>query len=421
MLGGSRRKLALLWALYFVQGMPYGFQATALPAYLRDAGMSLTGIGLASALSLPWMLKIVWAPLVDRYSLPGVGRRRSWILPLQLVLATTCAAAALVPPDRSLGLLLALVLGMNLWAATLDVAVDGLAVDLLEPSELGKGNIAQVVGFKVGMLTGGGLLVWASATVGWRGLFLGMAGLALAVFLGTLAFRERDALAAASRTAATAARLSLRGIVQLLGRALAQPASAWLVVFIGTYKLGESLADAMFAPFLIDAGFVPEQIGLWLGTWGMLFSIGGSVGGGLLASRVRLLQAVAITATLRVAPLAGIWWLSLGTPTEAGVVAVTCAEHFFGGALTTALFAYMMSKVDRRIGATHYTFLATIEVWGKAPARMASGAIAEHGSYELLFGLAVFLSAIFLILLAPLSEHRGRVLGDAPGGDEAAR
>jgi MFS transporter, PAT family, beta-lactamase induction signal transducer AmpG len=152
-------KLGILWTLYFVQGLPFGFQATALPVYLRTAGMSLEGVGLVAALSLPWSLKILWAPLVDRYGGGRFGRRKSWILPLQFLLALTCAAAALAPPNGSLSPLLVLVFGMNLFAATMDIAVDGLAVDVLEISELGQGNVAQVVGYKIGMLTGGGLLV----------------------------------------------------------------------------------------------------------------------------------------------------------------------------------------------------------------------------------------------------------------------
>src|SRR5262249_28723833 len=105
------RKLGILWTLYFVQGLPFGFQATALPVYLRAAGLSLASVGLASALALPWSLKILVAPLVDRYGSERFGRRRSWILPLQLGLFGCCAAAALVPPERGLLPILVLVFG----------------------------------------------------------------------------------------------------------------------------------------------------------------------------------------------------------------------------------------------------------------------------------------------------------------------
>ncbi len=397
------RKLGILWALYFVEGLPYGFQITALPVYLRTAGVSLTGIGLAYALSLPWMLKVLWAPLVDRFGSPRLGRRRSWILPLQVLLAATCAAAALATPDGHLAAVLLLVFLMNLFAATLDIAVDGLAVDLLEPSELGHGNIAQVVGYKVGMLTGGGLLVWASGWIGWQGLFVAMGGLVAAVLAITLAYRERPAPGHADPVSPTV-HARLADVLALLGRSLRSGNPVWLLVFIGTYKLGETMAERMFPPFLVDAGFAREQIGLIVGTWGLLFSIAGSFAGGLLATRLPLLRAVALTAVLRALPVAAVWWLSLVEPTRERVLAVTCVEQFFGGALTTAMFAYMMSRVDRRIGATHYTLLAAVEVWGKLPAAWASGAITEATSYPFLFGLATVLSVAYLALLVPLSR-----------------
>src|SRR5688572_26056234 len=102
-------RLGLLTALYFVQGMPFGFQATALPVYLRSHGVSVTTIGFLGLLSLPWLLKVLWAPLVDRYGSRRIGRRKSWIVPLQAALALTALGAAFVSIERDLGLLLALV------------------------------------------------------------------------------------------------------------------------------------------------------------------------------------------------------------------------------------------------------------------------------------------------------------------------
>ena len=407
---GRLQRLGILWALYFVQGLPFGFQATALPAYLRAQGASLAEIGLATLLALPWMLKLFWSPLVDRYGSHRFGRRRSWIVPLQVALAATCVLAALVPPghqSNGLGLLLALVLLMNLLAATMDIAVDGLAVDVLERQELGHGNTAQVVGYKMGMLTGGGLLVWASGRIGWRGLFLAMAGLVAIGVCVTLVWRELHP--SPDGTVDTPPnRPRLGEILTLLRRQVTTPSALWLLLFVGTYKLGETMADTMFKPFLHDAGFAVEQIGLYIGTLGMLLSIVGSFAGGWLATRLPPLTAVGIAAVLRAVPVAGEWWLSLVEPTRDRVLLVTGLEHFFGGALTTALFAYMMSRVDRRIGATHYTLLASVEVWGKLPASAVSGFITGATSYAFLFGLATVLSLLYLLLLIPLRAAERR-------------
>lgn len=391
------RKLSLLTSLYFAQGLPYGFQVTALPSYLRANGVSITSISFLSLLSLPWLGKALWAPLVDRFGSASFGRRKSWIVPLQALLASACALAAFVPPQTDLLLLLLLVFLMNLFAATQDIAVDGLAIDILEPSELGLGNTAQVVGYKLGMLTGGGLLVYLSGEIGWQGLFGAMALLVALVLLVIALYRESPASHAVAGGSPT-----LGAVLRKARDVLLIPGAGWLLLFIGTYKTGESMLDAMFKPFLVDHGITPATIGLWIGTYGMIASLLGSLAGGWLATRISLLRTVAITAALRVLPMAFQVYIALGHVSEANVIISTCAELFFGGALTTAMFAFMMSRVARSIGATHYTILASIEVFGKSLSSLASGPIAQAFGYAFLFSTATALSILFLLLLVPM-------------------
>lgn len=405
-------KLALLGALYFVQGMPFGFQSAALPVLLRTRGFSLTAIGFAGALAAPWMLKALWAPLVDRFGSRRFGRRKSWIVPMQLLLAASSLAAAFaVAADAEVAVLVCVLL-MNLFAATQDIAVDGLAVDLLGPRELGPGNAGQVVGYKVGMLAGGGLLVWATQWIGWAGLFVGIAVLCLAVCAVVLfALREPPdgAVEVLAATAPPRQRLSLGDVFAALKRALLTPGTPLLLVFIGTYKFGEYLSDAMFKPFLIDAGFSASQLGLWAGTYGLVTSIFGSAAGGLLAARTSIWNALALTSVLRVFPLIGRMVLSLlDSPPSEAVVTIILFEELFGGAITTCVFAFMMASVDRTIGATHYTLLASVEVFGKSPAYWAAGPIAERLGYTPVFVLGAALSIAFLVLLWPL-RRVGRV------------
>jgi PAT family beta-lactamase induction signal transducer AmpG len=392
----SPSKLGLLSALYFVQGMPYGFQSTALIIYLRTQGIPVGTITFISLLSLPWALKALGAPLVDRYG----SQRKSWILPLQAGLAATCAAAAFVPVPDALPWLLGLVFLMNLFAATQDAAVDGFAVDSLRPGELGLGNTAQVVGYKLGMLTGGGLLVWATQYLGWEGLFLCMSALCLAAFVMMVFAHEPER---------TSKPRSWSELLARIKEVLLLPGMKWMVLFIGTYKLGESMSDVLYRLFLVDAGIRPELIGLWVGTWGQMASIAGSIMGGLLATRMPLLRALTITATLRLVPLMGRWWLAEKGVTDASIISVTLAEEFFGGALTTAMFAFMMSRVDPRIGATHFTLFASIEVAGKLPGGIIGGQLMEQAqwSYAQVLLLGVGLSVAFLFLLLPMRKQRG--------------
>ncbi len=401
------RKLALLSALYLAQGLPYGFQALALPVYLRSTGVSLVSVGLIPGLlALPWVGKALWAPLVDRYGSDRFGRRRSWLVPLQVLLVLTCAATALV--HEHLPALLGLVLVLNLLAATQDIAVDGLAVDLLAQDELGLGNAAQVCGYKLGMIAGGGTLVYLSGRLGWgwTGVFLGMAALTALVLVAVLLWEEPPP-AAREREAPT----TLGDVLGALRRAASSRPGLWLLLFIGTYRAGESLVDTMFKPFLVDSSLTREQIALWLGTYGMVASFGGSLLGGVLASRGRLWDLVFWAALLRCVPLVIQSQLAELSRHPGGlqawhVIAVTCVEHLASGVLTTALFAFMMSRVDRTIGASHYTLLASIEVLGKSPGAWASGALAQHLGYAPLFSLGALSSVLLTFPLLALRPER---------------
>lgn len=389
--------IALLSTLYFVQGLPYGFQENALPGFLTKLGVSLAAVGAASALSWPWALKPLWAPVVDRY-----GSRKAWILPLQLLLALACVAAAFSEPSASLARLIVIVLVMNVLTATQDIAVDGYAVDRLGKADLGYGNAAQVVGYKIGMLVGGGLL-WAwYAELGWQGIFFVMAGCCLGgMTVLSVSKEQRPAHEAGER-------MSWRELVKRLRAAMSLPGTGWLLVFVATYKMGEALANKMFVPFLVKGGLEPEVVAAWMGTWVMAASLFGSLFGGVLASRMRLVRAVALAAALRVVGLVGQWALAAGfvPVTKANVIIIASVEHFFAGALTVCMFSLMMSSVDRRIGATHYTLLAAIEVWGKALPALASGFLVEAVGFGNTFLIAVALSVGFLGLVGPMREAK---------------
>jgi len=391
------QKLAPLFALYFAQGLPFGVQATALPLLLRERGASLETIGFASLLAAPWLAKALWAPLVDRYGSARFGRRKSWIVPMQLLLAVTALVAA---HTHGVTALAVIVLAMNLFAATQDIAVDALAVSWLEPHQLGPGNAVQVVGYKLGMLTGGGLLVWASTWIGWAGLFYATAALMVVVLVFTFTIREP------SREGETDPPVVVAQIAARLRDVVRHPGSKALLLVMLTYKTGETLADVMWKPMLLDRGFKAAQIGLWAGTFGMLFSLLGSAGAGVLARSLPLPRALVWIASVRALGVLGEWWVSATPDAGSGVViAVTCLEHLAGGAITTVVFALMMRHTDRQIGATHYTLLASLEVLGKLPVATLSGVLATRVGYPALFAIGSVLCAAFAVLAQLLSSR----------------
>lgn len=396
-----RSRYGSLLAFYFTQGLPFGFQTGGLVYYLTERHLSLTKIGFAGALATPWILKALWAPLVEGTGSSRFGRRRSWIFPLELALSIAALAMAQVVGGVELVRVAALLLMMNLCAATMDIAVDGLALDTSGPAQLGSVNAVQVIGFKLGMIAGGGLLSWASTYIGWSGAFRGLA-LLFALGAGVaLALRETP-----SSAETAAARESPLAVLRTLPAALRLPGAGWVFAFIGTYKIGEAILDAMYKPFLLQH-FAKAEVALWVSTWGAGASIVGSLVGWLLVRRFSLYPALVVTACLRLAPDLAQWWIASVGVAPVSAIAVTMTEHFFGGMLTPVVFAFMMSQVDRRIGATHYTLLATIEVLGKTPGSWLSGLLADAVGFRATFAIGAVLSALFLVLLVPIRRLPG--------------
>ncbi|MCA8923924.1 MAG: MFS transporter [Planctomycetes bacterium] len=382
--------------------MPFGFQAMALPVLLRERGVSLSAIGYASALALPWMLKALWAPLVDRYGSARFGRRRSWIVPMLALMGGLlgATAAGYAYAEVSLQSLLLVVFLSNLFAATQDIAVDGLAVELLEREELGLGNVAQYAGYRLGMLTSGGLLLAFSESLGWSNYFKVLATLTALVLLLFLLLLPREPEPSAEQGAA---RETFRALLRTVWRTVGTAQGAWVLVFLATYRVGETLIDGMFKPFLVDQGFTREQLGWWLGTYGSLAAVVGSLLGGLLATKLSVHRALSAILVARLLPLAASWAIATpsvwgGAPGAEAVIGITCLENAVGAALSTVLFAFMMGAVDKRIGATHYTLLASVEVFGKSPGYFFCGVIADGWGIPATFFLGVLLSAWVLVL-----------------------
>lgn len=411
-----RARLTWLGLLYFVQGLPFGVQVGILPVLLRTNGASRSTIAYASALALPWSLKFLIAPFVERSRLPGIGPRRSWILGMQLVASIAFAGLAATATSHDLAPILVAVFLANTAMAVLDVAVDGLAVDLLRDAELGAGNAAQVGGYKLGMLAAGGLAMQLLRWFDWSAVFGVMLLPIVAAFVVTWFAREPDERAPVVRGAIHASDVR-RMAYELVSR----PASRWLLVLLLGYKAGESLADAQFRPFLVDAGFTPEDIGILAGVFGAAASVLGSFVGGAVASRSRsLVRALFLVAAFRVLPLIAQASLAFVRPSAEAVLAVSLFEHFGGGMLTTVVFALMMSSVDRRFGATSFTLLATVETIGKGFAGFASGAIADRFGDRVVFSAAVLLSTLFLLLARPMSRHEAQGAYRREGDDVSA-
>lgn len=386
------QKLTLLSSLYLAQGLPFGFFTQALPVFMRKQGHSLPAISLSGLLALPWALKFLWAPLVDRYGSQSFGRRRSWIIPLQLSSVVTTMALAFVDPAQGIPVMMAAVFITNLIAATQDIATDGLAVDILHEKERGMGNGIQVAGYRVGMILGGGVLLILFDRLGWKGTFSSMAALLALSSIPVVLHKE------AQRPAPAPGHGGLH--TGLWTSMLRRPKIfLWLSILV-VYKLGDYLASAMVKPMMVDHGFTTAEIGELVGTFGFIAGLCGALGGGYAASRFGRKQALIGCGFLQMLTIAGYILPAAGIVGKQGLAIASIAEHFTGGLATVSLFTLMMDASDPETGATDYTLQASIVVVATGAASSASGFLAEAVGYTAHFAASTAVAAAGLLFSA---------------------
>jgi RhtX/FptX family siderophore transporter len=389
-------KLALLSSLYLSQGLPFGFFTQALPVLMRKQGLSLPAIGLAHLLALPWALKFLWAPPMDRHGSARWGRRRGYILPLQCLSAGLLLSLALPPGGLDTSVLMAAVLGVNLLAATQDVATDGLAVDLLAPAERGWGNGVQVAAYRVGMILGGGVMLAVFDTVGWRPTLLALGSLLLVASLPIARYREP-----ASEPPPTQS-LGLSWWLRRHG------AAAWLTLLV-VYKAGEALATGMLRTFLVDSGLTLTDIGWMLGGVGFTAGLVGALLGGGLVARLGRRRALLLFGVTQAGAVLLYALAAHGPASRALLTAVCAVEHVASGMATAAVFTAMMDACRPEHAATDYTVQASLVVLATGGAAAASGFSAAALGYSAHFALSAALCAAGT-LYAALTFHPPRTL-----------
>lgn len=390
-----RRTVVLLASLYCAQGLPSGLLAHSLPVLLRQHGVDLALIGLLKLLALPWLLKVLWAPWVDRLGSARLGHHRGWILPLQLGVCGVIALLALLDParlfDSQFGLLLALLLLVNLAAATQDIATDGLSVRLLPERWRGLGNSLQVGGYKVGMLASGSGLLLAIDYLGWN-LSLGLvAGLLLLMTLPIWRFAEPARVPHHAELAEPAGPgLLLRHYRGLL----LQPGMLfWLAVLL-SFKLGDALGSPMIKPMLVDQGWSNAELGQ-LTLISSLAGIGGALLGGLLYARIGALRALLLFGGLQALGIAAMAWLVGAGGQTALVYLVALFEQTADGMSTVALFALMMRQCRPEHEGADFTLQASVQLLLAGLVGATSGWLAEQLGF-----VSLFISAGVLGLLA---------------------
>lgn len=395
-----RGTLPLLLTLYVSQAIPLGFFITAMPVILRQKGLSLESVGLFSAIAFPWLVKFLWAPAIDRWS-PGRRHYVSWVMLLQGASVLSVTALAFLDLGSQLPLVIAVAAVFMLLAATQDVASDGLAVTVLAAGQRGLGNGAQVGGYYLGQILGGGVMLMIFSRFGWTVALLAMAAF-LALPLGPAA-RFDEGAAAGSR--------GIRKAVGMgsLGRFFRRPgAVTWTAVLL-LFRGGETMATYVFNQMLVDKGLTTATIG-WIS--GVVYAIGalaGAVTAGVLVERLGRRTSLATFATVQALALGG-YVAAAGSTAVPVFTAAAFVAAFGGGLATTALYTSMMDASSPTAAATDFTLQQSLCAMGPLVGTALSGFSAATlgfaGHYVLCIAVVLATVALLLRISLPSAPQR---------------
>lgn len=401
---GEPALLLMIGCLYVVQGLPVGLAFHAYPVLLRDGGASLDLISLVPLASLPWVFKFLWASWVENQWSPRLGRRRSWILPMQSALALSLAAMAALPfTAANAPALLALVAAASLVSATQDVATDGLASDRLHGAGLAHINTFQVAGFMVGMLAGGPGAMVGIGTLGHAATLLGLAGLVLACGLPVAAWREPAPLLGTAEGPATGpAKASL-------GAFFRRPGTLPLLAVGVCATMGGAVSFGVAKLFLIDAGWPAEAVGTLSGTGNTLMILAGCGVAGVTVVRAGP-WATLLGGGVLVVVSSLLWTAMAAAPEWAGAPMVWTLATLSGlgiGVCTVASYTLLM-RFAQAGGqpATDYSAFQGLQTLGEILAMAGATAIAAQAGYAAALAVGLVVGVALIVLVALVARRQ---------------
>lgn len=401
----------------FSSGMPLYVLIQLIPAWLRTEGVDLATIGLFTLVTLPYTWKFLWAPFLDRFSLPFLGRRRGWTLASQCLLLLCITQFGGVDPSVNLTAVAWLVFLTSLFSATQDIVLDAYRREMLADDELGTGNSIFINAYRVSSLVPGSLAFVLADLLPWATVFW-LVGLFMCVgIITTFLVPETSDERIAPRSVREAV---TEPFAEFFNRGGAK--SALLILsFMLFYKLGDNMAVALQTPFFLDIGFTLTEIGTVAKFVILGSTIGGTLLGGLLMLKISINRALWIFGFVQIISIFGYAALAKIGNNLYALAAATGLEYLGVGLGTVALTAFIAKQTSRRFTATQFALLTSVTAVPRTFANATTGFIVEaigYFNFFLLCGMVAVPGMLLLLAVAPWSENEpNQQPGQAPGID----
>ena len=397
------RKMMICVFLGFTSGMPLYVLFQLVPAWLRSHEVDLATIGLFALVSLPYTWKFAWSPLMDRYKLPFLGRRRGWALLTQIGLLFSIAALGRFDPSVSLQAIVVTVFVISLFSASQDIVIDAYRRELLADDELGTGTSFFVNAYRLSSLVPGSLALILSDHLPWSVVYW-----VTAAFMGigiatTLIIKEvsDDALAPGTLRQAI-----VDPFVEFFSRG-GITAGLAILSFMFLYKLGDNMATALATPFYLDMGFSRTEIGSIAKVAALWAVIAGGIIGGIAMLKLTINKALWIFGFVQMFTILGYVWLSMIGHNPMGLFIVVSGEYLGVGLGSIALTAYMARETSKAFTATQFALFSSFIAIPRTFANASTGFIIEAIGYTQFFVVCTMVAIPGLLLLFKVAPWSG--------------
>ena len=387
----SRRMLVAL-LMGFSCGLPLLLTISVLQAWMKEEGVDLTVIGMMALVGLPYTLKFLWAPFLDRFTLPFLGRRRGWLLVAQVSLIFSIVSLGFTDPGKNPWIVAFAAFLVTFFSASQDIVVDAYRREDLPDQELGLGSSLYVNGYRVGMLlaSGGGLIM--ADYIPFSMVYLIMAVCILPGVITTLLAPEPTITHGTPQTIREA-------VVDPLVEYFKRQGALWILAFILLYKIGDTMASAMTTPFYLDIGFSKTEIGAIVKLFGFWAVIAGTLIGGVLMLRLGINRSLWIFGFLQAISTACFALLARIGHSVLALSGVISFENLSSGMGTAAYMAFMASITNKKFTATQYALLTSLMGVPRVLASAPTGFLAKNVGWASFFIVCTLIAIPGMLLL----------------------
>ena len=385
----------------FSCGVPLLLTISVLQAWMKEEGVDLTVIGMMSLVGFPYTLKFLWAPFMDRFTLPFLGRRRGWLLIAQVALIFSIAGLGLTDPGNNPWLVAFAAFLVTFFSASQDIVVDAYRREDFPDEELGLASSLYINGYRVGMLlASGGGLIMADHT-SFPSVYLIMAACILPGLVTTLLAHEPEVNVRMPENIREA-------VVDPLVEYFSRHGALWILAFILFYKIGDTMASAMTTPFYLDIGFTKTEIGAVVKLFGFWATVAGTLVGGVFMLRMGINRSLWVFGFLQAISTACFAILARSGPNVSLLSGVIAFENLSSGMGTAAYAAFMASITNKKFTATQYALLTSLMGVPRVIASAPTGFLAKNlgwGSFFIACALIAIPGMLLLLKFAPWSPR----------------